>query len=79
MESTIDFFRFREREAFIALSQGAASDAIAARRECQLASLGKWHGRSARCYTRKMRAPQTPYSWQTHFDPCRLQLMKNYG
>jgi len=40
MESTIDFFRFREREAFIALSQGAASDAIAARRECQSASLG---------------------------------------
>jgi hypothetical protein len=42
MESTIDFFRFREREDFIALSQGGDScaDAIAVRHECQSVSLG---------------------------------------
>lgn len=59
MESTIDFFRFREREDFIALFQGATpfADAIATRRECQSVSRRKWDGRPARDYTGKMRVP----------------------
>ena len=75
MESTIDFFRFLAREDFIALSKGnSIADAIAARRECQSVSLGKWHGRPAGI-TRQMRVPLR----QTHLHPCRLQLIKNFG
>ena len=75
MESTIDFFRFRAREDFITLSQGeSCADAIAARRECQSVSPGKWHGRPAREYTRRMRKPQSPGPVRHTSTPVGLNL-----
>jgi len=49
MESTIDFFRFREREDFIALSQGTTPVPMLSPRAASVNRFpGKWHGRPAR-------------------------------
>jgi len=59
MESTIDFFRFRAREDFIALFQGATPLLMLSPRAASVNRFRgeKWHGRPARDHTRKMRVP----------------------